>query len=100
MIIGRFIGWVLLLVAGAVLIRDTLVWSDGHVFAPLSLGGLWSDLSAMSMIAVRHGIEDRLPWLWNFGLGPVLAVWALPIFAVLAIALLVTCRREQRRRFR
>ena len=100
MIVGRFFGWALLFVAGAVLVRDALLWADSHVFAPLSLGGLWSDLNAMSIIALKHGVEATLPWLWTFGLGPLLAIWALPIFAILAIALLVTCRRERRRRFR
>jgi len=100
MVIGRFFGWLFLFATGAVLIRDSIAWADSHIFAPLSLGGLWSDLNAMGLIALRHTIEAMAPWLWTFGLGPILALWALPTLAILAIALLWSCRRVRPRRFR
>ena len=100
MLIGRFIGWIALFAAGAVLVRDGLAWADTRALAPLSLGGLWSNLNASGLIAARHMIERLAPWLWHGALGPVLAIWALPVLAIVGAALLWTCRRTRPRRFR
>ena len=100
MMIGRFIGRLLLFAAGAVLVRDALVWLDTHSVAPLSLAGLWSDLAANGFRSVRTGIDHLAPWLWHWGIGPVLSLWALPSFAVLGFILLWSCRRPPQRRYR
>jgi hypothetical protein len=41
MIVGRVIGWIALLAAAAVLVRDLLVWVDTKHWAPIALGQLW-----------------------------------------------------------
>ena len=99
MVIGRFFGWLALFAASVVLVRDALAWVDTRALAPLSLGGLWSNLNANGFIAARHGIEHLAPWLWNWALGPVLAAWALPVLAILGLVLLWSCRRPKQRRF-
>ena len=100
MAIGRFLGWLLLLTASVVLVRDAIAWTDTHSFVPLSLGGLWSNLSAGGPIALRITIERVAPWLWAMGIRPVLSIWALPVFAILGLAVLWFCRRPPQRRFR
>jgi len=100
MMIGRIIGRLLLFAAGVVLVRDALVWLDTHSIAPLSLAGFWSDLAANGFLAARNWIDHVAPWLWRWGLGPVLSLWALPSFAVLGSILLWSCRRPRQRRFR
>jgi hypothetical protein len=100
MVIGRFLGWLLLFAACVVLVRDGLVWADTHNVAPLSLAGLWSDLGASGFRSAHAGVESIAPWLWNRGIGPVLSLWALPIFAAVGLVLLWSCRRVRPRRFR
>ena len=100
MLIGRLLGWTVLLAAGAVLVRDGLSWADTRALDPLSLGGLWSNLDGNGLIAAHHAIENAAPWLWRWGLGPALAIWALPVLAILGLVLLWSFRRVRPRRFR
>ena len=100
MVIGRFLGWVILFVAGAVLVRDGLAWADTRALAPLSLGGLWSNLDGNGLIAAHQAIERAAPWLWRWALGPALAIWARPVLAILGLLLLRSFRRVRPRRFR
>ena len=53
MILGRYLGWGFVFVACAVIVRDGIAWADIHHLAPLSLGGLWNDLSAASFRSAR-----------------------------------------------
>jgi hypothetical protein len=96
----RFIAWIFLLIAGAVLVRDALLWNDLHVIAPLSLGGLWSDLAPDNFRAARQAIESAHPALWHWLVGPLLSLWALPVLLILGLPLLGTRRRPRRHRFR
>jgi hypothetical protein len=97
MVIGRFFGWVLLLAAGIVFVRDTAAWLDLHILAPLSLGGLWSNLDSGGFMSAHAAIERVAPWLWRWALAPALALWALPVLAAVGLALLMVCRTRQRR---
>jgi hypothetical protein len=97
MVIGRFLGWVLLFATGIVFVRDTIAWLDLRILAPLSLGELWSNLDGSGFMSAHAAIERLAPWLWRWGFAPVLALWALPVLAVLGLALLMVCRTRQRR---
>lgn len=102
MLVGRILGSILLFIAGVVLVRDGLAWLDLHRVAPLSLAGFWGDLAAGSLRAAHAIIVEHAPWLWTRGLGPLLSLWALPVFAVLGLALSWSCRRapQRQRRYR
>jgi hypothetical protein len=98
--IGRFFGWIFLLAAGAVLVRDGLAWNDTHIFAPETLGGAWFDLSSGSLRLFQGAIERIAPWLWSYGVAPILFVWAAPVFLILGFVLIWQFRKAKRRRFR
>ncbi len=97
--VRRFFAWIFLLIAGAVLVRDALVWNDLHIIAPLSLGGLWSDLAPENFRTAHNAMESAHPALWHWLVAPLLGLWALPVFLILGL-LLLWARRRPRRRFR
>jgi hypothetical protein len=77
MIVGRFVGWVLLLTGLAVLLRDVLVRLDTGRWVPLAIGD------------VRG---------WSYGLPDiVLALWIVPPLIVLGAAMMWIFRRRRRR---
>jgi len=80
MIVGRFVGWVLLLIGLAVLLRDLLVRLDTGRWVPLAVGDVrgWSE-----------GVPDF-----------VLALWIAPPLLVLGAAIMAMCRRRPQRRER
>lgn len=99
MVIGRFFGWLLLLAAGAVIVRDAIIWADLHSLVPLSLGSLWTELSASTLRSARSSIEYLAPWLWTLVIGRLLLLWAAPVFVVCGCLFLWLFRRRRRRRF-
>jgi hypothetical protein len=81
MIIGRILGWLLLIAGLSVLLRDALVRLDTGRWVPLAIGDV-------------RGWGTGLPEL-------LLAFWVAPPLIVLGILLLVLYRRRpKRRRFR
>ena len=78
MIVGRLIGWVLLLLGLAVLLRDVLVRLDTERWVPLAVGDVrgWGD-----------GVPDI-----------VLTLWIAPPLIVLGAALMLVFRRRPQRR--
>ncbi len=97
--VGRIFGWLLLVAACAVLVRDALAWHDTGNFAPDTIGGLWFELSGSSLRIVQGLIEHIAPWLWTLAVGPVMYVWAAPTLIVLGAILLFLCRRPKPRKF-
>jgi len=98
MIVGRVIGWVLLLAGLVVLARDLIGWIDTRVFAPIVLGQLWFDLSAGSLNLVQAVVQRYLhPALWDPVITSVLFLWAWAVFVVLGVVFLVLFRRRNGR---
>lgn len=103
MILVRFVGWLLLLAALIVLGRDVLVWYDTHVFEPVSLEDLWSNLNRPSFDRFEAaGVRTVAPWLWGGFVHVVLRFWAALSFAVLAFFFIWAghARDDRRRRRR
>ncbi len=100
MIIGRIIGWLLVLVALVVLVADLIARIDTGHFALTAAGQLWFEISPSTLELVQPAIQRHLlPWLWN----PVVVVLTWPAALVLAapgLALLWLCRARGRRRRR
>ncbi len=107
MVVGRVIGWLLLVCTLAVLGRDLLASiSEGNV-AVVSLGELWFGISRSSLNTLQAGIERHVSvWLWDSVIFPMLKIWAFAYFLVPGLALVLLCRdsdghnRRARRRFK
>jgi hypothetical protein len=98
MIVGRVIGWVLLLAGLVVLARDAIGWIDTHVFSPIALGQLWFDLSPGSLNFVQAVIQRYIhPAVWDPAITSVLFLWAWAVFVVLGVVLLALFRRRNGR---
>src|SRR5690242_8677897 len=95
MIVGRVIGWVLLLAGLVVLARDVIGWIDTRVFAPIVLGQLWFDLSPGSLNLVQAVVQRYIhPALWDPVITSVLFLWASAFFIVLGLVFLALFRRR------
>jgi hypothetical protein len=99
MIVGRVIGWIVLLFGGAVLVRDVLVWIDTKHWAPIALGQLWYQLNRSSLNLVQAVIQRYIhPFLWDPIIVSVLLCWAFAVLMVLGALLLVLFQRRTARR--
>ena len=98
MIVGRVIGWIILLAGGAVLVRDLLVWIDTKHWAPVALGQLWYQLNRSSLNLVQAVVQRYIhPFLWDPIIVSILLSWAFAVLMLLAALLLVLFRRRARR---
>ena len=98
MIVGRVIGWIILLAGGAVLVRDLLVWIDTKHWAPVALGQLWYQLNRSSLNLVQAVVQRYIhPFLWDPIIVSILLSWAFAVLMLLAALLLVHIRRRARR---
>ncbi len=86
------LGWLFLLAAGAVLVRDGLAWSDTHMIAPATFNTLWFDLGSDSQGIFRGAVLNTMPWLWTIVIAPILSLWAAPTLALIGCFLLWRAR--------
>src|SRR6201987_3596069 len=95
MIVGRVIGWIVLLAGAAVLVRDGLVWIDTRHWSPIALGQLWYELSRSSLNLVQAVVQRYIhPFLWDPIIVSILLSWAFAVLMVLGLLLLVLFRRR------
>jgi hypothetical protein len=101
MIIGRFIGWLLLLVALIVLVRDLIGWLDTGSFQLMVAGELWHNISPTSLELAQPAIQRHVAaWLWEPVIVTVLLWPAALVLGIPGIVLLWLCRAPERRRRR
>jgi hypothetical protein len=99
MIVGRVIGWIVLLAGAAVLVRDGVVWIDIKHWAPIALGQLWYQLNRSSLNLVQAVVQRYIhPFLWDPIIVSVLLSWAFAVLMILGVLLLVLFRRRNARR--
>ena len=99
MIVGRVIGWIVLLAGGAVLVRDLLVWIDTKHWAPIALGQLWYDLNRSSLNLIQAVTQRYIhPFLWDPIIVSILLSWAFAVLMFLGVLLLIVLRRRTARR--
>ena len=99
MIIGRVIGWIVLLAGAAVLVRDGLVWIDTKHWAPIALGQLWYQLNRSSLNLFQAVVQRYIhPFLWDPIIVSLLLSWAFAVLMILGVLLLVLFRRRNARR--
>ncbi len=99
MIVGRVIGWLVLLAGLSVLTRDVMVWIERKTWAPLALGQLWYELSRSSLNLVQAVIQRYLsPYLWSPIIVRILLCWAFVVLIGLGAAMLLIFRSRHPRR--
>jgi hypothetical protein len=98
MIVGRVVGWLVVLAGLAVLARDVMVRIDTGSWAPIALGQLWYELDRSSLNLVQAVIQRYVsPFLWNPVIVDILLCWTFAVLlAVGAVILLLTRRRAPR----
>ena len=100
MIVGRVIGWLLLIGAAITLGLDILAWYYTGTFKLSAAGELWYRLDRGSLNLVQAVIQRYIsPRLWDPVIQSVLQLYALVVLAMPGFLLLWVFRsREARRR--
>ena len=99
MIVGRVIGWIVLLAGAAVLVRDGLVWIDTKHWAPIALGQLWYQLNRSSLNLVQAVVQRYIHhFLWDPIIVSLLLSSAFAVLMILGVLLLVLFRRRNAQR--
>jgi hypothetical protein len=100
MIVGRIVGWILLIAAGVTLAGDVIAWYHTGTWRLSAAGELWFKLDRGSLNLVQAVIQRYVSaWLWDPVIQTILQFYALLVFAVPGLLLLwVTRSREKRRR--
>jgi hypothetical protein len=95
MLLGRLIGWALLLAGIIVAIQDGLVWYETHVFQFSSGGEVWYKVDRDSLNLAQAVVQRYLsPDIWEAGILPALVWPATATLAGLGLILLLLFRRR------
>ncbi len=101
MLIGRIIGWLLVLAALVMLGRDLIGWLDTRHLSLVAAGDLWYQVDPNSLLLAQPAIQRHVaPWLWDPVIETILLCPAMLVLGVPGLALLWVCRRRDRRRRR
>ncbi|MDJ0948822.1 MAG: hypothetical protein QNJ94_07865 [Alphaproteobacteria bacterium] len=99
--LGRFVGWLFILVALATAGWEIYVFFAGGKYATLSLGQLWYMLDRTSLNGIQVGLERYVwPPLWDPAMVSLLKAPAWPAFAVIGLLTAWACRDRRKRSFR
>lgn len=98
MIIGRVIGWIFLIAAIAVLVRDVTAWISTGDFVLIAAGELWFSLDNGSLNLVQ-AVTQRyvLPSLWDPVIVTILLWPAILVLGVPGLILSWLFRRRPRK---
>jgi hypothetical protein len=95
MIVGRVIGWVVLLAGLSVLTRDAMAWIDTKIWAPIALGQLWYDLDRSSLNLVQAITQRYISaFLWDRVIVNILLCWAFAALIGLGLVILLLARKR------
>ena len=95
MIIGRILGWLLILLALVLLAAQAWAAWQGGVWLAKPLGALWYEWSRGSLNLTQAIVQRHLhPAIWDNGFLPVLELPAWLVFAVLGLVLAFLFRRR------
>lgn len=97
-IIGRIIGWILVIAAVAVFARDILASIDSGSLALMSTGELWFRLDNGSLNLVQAVIQRYVfPSLWDPVIVTILIWPATIVLGVPGMILVRLCRKRPRK---
>ncbi len=83
MVVGRVLGWVLIVLAVATAGHEAISSLDAGVYDRLAFGELWAKIDIASLNLVQAVIQRYLlPWLWD---GVILNIILLPAWVVFGV---------------
>jgi len=101
MLIGRAIGWALLIAAAIVVAADLVGWYTYGRFMLLATGDLWFRISPNTIEVAQPAIQRHVAaWLWDPIIVTVLLWPSELVLAVPGLFLAWVCRARERRRRR
>ncbi|HTS91177.1 MAG TPA: hypothetical protein VMG55_04180 [Stellaceae bacterium] len=101
MIVGRILGWLVLILAIAAEGADLFGFWDTGAYRAHALGEIWNWIDTTSLQLAEAGVSRHIsPWLWNSVIIEVLQWPAALTLAALGLVLLWVFRRRERRRRR
>jgi hypothetical protein len=88
MLVGRFLGWLLLALALVMLVRDMFAWAGSGQLSFITAGELWFRLSPSTLQLAQPVIQRYLAaWLWEPVIVSVLLRPAVLVFGVPGLVL-------------
>ncbi|HMK67513.1 MAG TPA: hypothetical protein VK433_03105 [Stellaceae bacterium] len=101
MIIGRLLGWLVLILALVAEGADLYGFWDTGSYRAHALGEIWNWIDTASLQLAEAGVSRHISsWLWNSVILNVLQWPAALMLAALALLLLWVFRKRERRRRR
>jgi hypothetical protein len=98
MLIGRVIGWGLLILAAMVVAIDLFGWYLNGRFQLIATGDLWFRISPNTIELAQPAIQRHVAaWLWDPVLVTVLLWPAELVLSIPGLFLAWTCRARERR---
>ncbi len=96
MIVGRAVGWLIMLAGLSVLVRDVLASIEVKAWAPIALGQLWYEIDPSSLNLFQAMTERYAsPLLWDPVIVSLLLCWAFAVLVAVGASLLL-CFRKRR----
>ena len=100
MVVGRILGWFLILGALVVVAMEAYAWLDRGTYHIMAAGELWYKESPNTLNLLQVVVQRYIAaFLWDYAIRPVLLMPAWLVLGVLGIlCLFIFRRRTQRRR--
>ena len=101
MLLGRLIGWLLMIIALVVEGHDLWgLWDTGYYHVS-ALGEVWAQVNRNSLLLLQPAIQRHVAvWVWDWLIFPVLQWPAALTLAIPACLLIWACSPRDRRRRR
>ena len=95
MIVGRILGWLLILCALMALGAELVRYFDTGHYRVLVAGKLWFDIDRSSLNLTQAVVQRYVhPALWDNFFAPALLLPAWAVFGIPGLLLAVACRRR------
>jgi hypothetical protein len=99
MVLGRILGWLLILAAFAVAASEAYAWLDQGSYHITAAGELWYRLSPKTFTLLEPAVQRHLyAPLWDYVFRPFFLLPAWLVLGVLGILFLLIFRRHPRKR--
>jgi hypothetical protein len=101
MVVGRVVGWLLIVLAVAMAGHEGVTSLDAGAYDKLAFGELWAKIDIASLNLIQAGIQRHLwPWLWDVVILNIILLPAWVVLGVPGIALALAFRKRNGGRVR